>query len=208
MFLFCYIKKAKQWLIRKEHRKLSDLLTEIDHQRLEQIERIRNEYFKEMPIGHEFNKLNKNLLKKAFDQSKFVIIPLVALTIIIGFVTQLSFFTVAIICFVIYYGYNYNKIVNEYLQKDQSSPLTKEFFLEKLKEDGFEVTFDKMKCYRVFLDRYIHYKICDRHHDLSSRVRMHFDKRYANDLTPEELLESAILFKHNSDFLDHTDYID
>lgn len=123
-----------------------------------------------MPIGHEFNKLNKNLLKKAFDQSKFVIIPLVALTIIIGFVTQLSFFTVAIICFVIYYGYNYNKIVNEYLQKDQSSPLTKEFFLEKLKEDGFEVTSDEMKRYSVFLDRYIHYKICDRYHDLWSDI--------------------------------------
>lgn len=62
---------------------MSDLLTELNHKQLEQIERIRNEYFKEMPTGHEFNKLNKNLLKEAFNRSKIVIIPLVVLTIII-----------------------------------------------------------------------------------------------------------------------------
>lgn len=180
---------------------MSDLLTEIDYKRLEQIQRIRNEYFKEMPTGHEFNKLNKNLLKEAFDKSKFLIIPLVALTIIIGFVTQLPFFTIAILGFSIYYGYNYNKIADEYLQKDKSSPLTKEFFLEKLKEDGLEVTSDEVKRYRIFLKRYIHYKIRNRYHDVSSRARMHFDKRDANEFTPEELLESAILFERDSAFL-------
>ena len=188
-------------LIRKEHRKLSELLTNIDYKRLEQIQRIRNEYFKEMPTGHEFNKLNKNLLKEAFDKSKFLIIPLVALTIIIGFVTQLPFFTIAILGFSIYYGYNYNKIADEYLQKDKSSPLTKEFFLEKLKEDGLEVTSDEVKRYRIFLKRYIHYKIRNRYHDVSSRAQMHFNKRDANEFTPEELLESAILFEHDSEFL-------
>lgn len=45
---------------------MNNLLTEIDYKRLEQIERIRNQYFKEMPTGHEFNKLNKNLLKEAY----------------------------------------------------------------------------------------------------------------------------------------------
>lgn len=109
---------------------MSDLLTEIDYKRLEQIERIRNEYFKEMPTGHEFNKLNKNLLKEAYKKSEFVIIPLIVASILIGFITRLPFFTITILCFSIYYGYNYNKIVNEYLQKDQSSPLTEEFFLE------------------------------------------------------------------------------
>ena len=180
---------------------MNDLLTEIDYKRLEQIERIRNEYFKEMPTGHEFNKLNKNLLKEAFDKSKFLIIPLVALTIIIGFMTQLPFFTIAILGFAIYYGYNYNKIADEYLQKDKSSPLTEEFFLEKLKEDGLEVIPDEIKRYNIFLDRYIHYKIRNRHHDVSSRARIHFDKRDANEFTPEELLESAILFERDSEFL-------
>lgn len=180
---------------------MSELLTELDYKRLEQIERIRTEYFKEMPTGHEFNKLNKNLLKETFDKSKFLIIPLVALTIIIGFVTQLPFFTIAILGFSIYYGYNYNKIADEYLQKDKSSPLTKEFFLEKLKEDGFEVTPDEMKHYRIFLDRYIHYKIRNRHHDVSSRARMHFNKRDVNEFTSEELLKSAILFKRDGEFL-------
>lgn len=180
---------------------MSELLTELDYKRLEQIERIRNEYFKEMPTGHEFNKLNKNLLKEAFDKSKFLIIPLVALTIIIGFMTQLPFFTIAILGFSIYYGYNYNKIADEYLQKDKSSPLTEEFFLEKLKEDSLEVTSDEVRRYRVFLKRYIHYKIRNRYHDVSSRARMHFDKRDANEFTPEELLESAILFERDSEFL-------
>lgn len=180
---------------------MSELLTNIDYKRLEQIQRIRNEYFQEMPTGHEFNKLNKNLLKEAFDKSKFLIIPLVALTIIIGFVTQLPFFTIAILGFSIYYGYNYNKIADEYLQKDKSSPLTEEFFLEKLKEDGLEVTSDELKRYRIFLKRYIHYKIRNRHHDVSSRARMHFNKRDANEFTPEELLESAILFERDSAFL-------
>ena len=180
---------------------MSELLTDIDYKRLEQIERTRNEYFKEMPTGHEFNKLNTNLLKEAFDKSKFLIIPLVALTIIIGFVTQLPFFTIAILGFSIYYGYNYNKIADEYLQKDQSSPLTEEFFLEKIKEDGLEVTSDELKRYRIFLKRYIHYKIRNRYHEVSSRARMHFNKRDANEFTPEELLESAILFERESAFL-------
>lgn len=30
---------------------------------------------------------------------------------------------------------------------------------------------------------------------------MHFDKRDANEFTPEELLESAIVFEHDSEFL-------
>lgn len=180
---------------------MNNLLTEIDYKRLEQIERIRNQYFKEMPTGHEFNKLNSNLLKEAYKKSEFVIIPLIVASIIVGFITRLPFFTIAILCFSFYYGYNYNKIADEYLQNDNSSPLTEEFFLEKLKEDGFEVTSDEMKRYRVFLKRYIHYKIRNRHHDVSSRARMHFDKRDANEFTPEELLESAIVFEHDSEFL-------
>ena len=180
---------------------MSDLLTEIDYKRLEQIERIRNQYFKEMPTGHEFNKLNSNLLKEAYKKSEFVIIPLIVASIIVGFITRLPFFTIAILCFSTYYGYNYNKIVNEYLQKDNTSPLTKEFFLEKLKEADLEVIPDEIKRYNIFLDRYIHYKIRNRYHDVSSRARMHFNKRDANEFTPEELLESAIVFEHDSEFL-------
>lgn len=188
---------------------LSNLLTEIDYKRLEQIERIRNEYFKEMPTGHEFNKLNKNLLKEAYKKSEFVIIPLIVASILIGFITRLPFFTIALLCFSFYYGYNYNKIADEYLQKDKSSPLTEEFFLEKLKEADLEVMPDEIKRYNVFLDRYIHYKIRNRYHDVSSRARMHFNKRDANEFTPEELLESAILFERDSDFLkqDYTHHV-
>lgn len=180
---------------------MSDLLTEIDYKRLKEIERIQNQYFKEMPTGHEFNKLNKNLLKEAYKKSEFVIIPLIVASILIGFITRLPFFTIALLCFSFYYGYNYNKIADEYLQNDNSSPLTKEFFLEKLKEADLEVIPDEIKRYNIFLDRYIHYKIRNRHHDVSSRARMHFDKRDANEFTPEELLESAILFEHDGEFL-------
>lgn len=129
---------------------MNNLLTEIDYKRLEQIERIRNQYFKEMPTGHEFNKLNKNLLKEAYKKSEFVIIPLIVASILIGFITRLPFFTIALLCFSFYYGYNYNKIVNEYLQKDNTSPLTKEFFLEKLKEADLEVIPDEIKRYNIF----------------------------------------------------------
>ena len=188
---------------------MSDLLTEIDYKRLKEIERIQNQYFKEMPTGHEFNKLNKNLLKEAYKKSEFVIIPLIVASILIGFITRLPFFTIAILCFLFYYGYNYNKIADEYLQNDNSSPLTKEFFLEKLKEADLEVMPDEIKRYNIFLDRYIHYKIRNRYHDVSSRARMHFDKRDANEFTPEELLESAILFERDSEFLkqDYTHHV-
>lgn len=188
---------------------MSNLLTEIDYKRLEQIERIRNEYFKKMPTGHEFNKLNKDLLKEAYKKSKIGIGIIVALLILIGIITKMQFIIVAMIAITFLVSYNYNKIADEYLQNDKSSPLTEEFFLEKLKEDGFEVTSDEVKRYRVFLKRYIHYKIRNRHHYLSSRAWMHFDKRDANDLTPEELLESAILFKRDSDFLkqDYTHHV-
>ena len=180
---------------------MNNLLAEIDYKRLEQIERIRTEYFKEMPTGHEFNKLNKNLLKEAYKKSEFVIIPLIVASILIGFITRLPFFTIAILCFLFYYGYNYNKIADEYLQNDNSSPLTKEFFLEKLKEADLEVIPDEIKRYNIFLDRYIHYKIRNRYHDVSSRARMRFNKRDANEFTPEELLESAILFERDGEFL-------
>lgn len=186
---------------RKEHHKLSELLTDIDYKRLEQIERTRNEYFKEMPTGHEFNKLNKNLLKEAFDKTKLGLMLIIALLILIGIITKMQFIIEAFLLYSIYYGYNYNKIADEYLQNDNASPLTEEFFLEKLKEDGLEVTSDEVKRYRVFLKRYIHYKIRNRHHDVSSRARMHFDKSDANEFTPEELLESAIVFEHDSEFL-------
>lgn len=188
---------------------MNNLLTEIDYKRLEQIERIRNQYFKEMPTGHEFNKLNKNLLKEAYKKSEFVIIPLIVASILIGFITRLPFFTIALLCFSFYYGYNYNKIADEYLQNDNSSPLTKEFFLEKLKEADLEVIPDEIKRYNIFLDRYIHYKIRNRYHDVSSRARMHFNKRDANEFTPEELLESAILFERDSEFLkqDYTHHV-
>lgn len=180
---------------------MNNLLTEIDYKRLKQIERIRNQYFKEMPTGHEFNKLNKNLLKEAYKKSEFVIIPLIVASILIGFITRLPFFTIVLLCFSFYYGYNYNKIADKYLQKDKSSPLTEEFFLEKLKEADLEVMPDEIKRYNIFLDRYIHYKIRNRYHDVSSHARMHFDKRDANEFTPEELLESAILFERDSEFL-------
>lgn len=180
---------------------MNNLLKEIDYRRLEQIEIIRNEYFKEMPTGHEFSKLNKNLLKEAYKKSKIGIGIIIALLILIGIITKMQFIIVALIAITLLIGYNYNKIADEYLQKDKSSPLTEEFFLEKLKEDGLEVTSDEVRRYRVFLKRYIHYKIRNRYHDVSSRARMHFDKRDANEFTPEELLESAILFEHDGEFL-------
>ena len=180
---------------------MSNLITEIDYKRIEQIERVRSEYFKEMPTEHEFNKLNKTFLKDAFNKSKIGLIMLIALTILIGFLTQLPFFTIAILCFSFYYGYNYNKIVNEYLQNYKSCPLAKEFFLEKLKEDGLEIGGEEIKRYNVFLKRYIHYKIRNRRRDISSRARIHFGKRDANELTTEELFESAILFERDSKFL-------
>ena len=166
-----------------------------------------------MPTGHEFNKLNKNLLKEAYKKSKIGIGIIIALLILIGIITKMQFIIVALIAITVLISYNYNKIADEYLQKDKSSPLTEEFFLEKLKEDGLEVTSDEVKedglevtsdevkRYRVFLKRYIHYKIRNRHHDVSSRARMHFDKRDTNEFTPEELLESAILFERDSAFL-------
>lgn len=180
---------------------MSELLTDIDYKRLEQIERTRNEYFKKMPTGHEFNKLNKNLLKEAYKKSKIGISIIIALLILIGIITKMQFIIVALIAITFLIGYNYNKIADEYLQNDNSSPLTKEFFLEKLKEADLEVIPDEIKRYNIFLDRYIHYKIRNRHHDVSSRARMHFDKRDANEFTPEELLESAIVFEHDSEFL-------
>lgn len=180
---------------------MNNLLTEIDYKRLKEIERTRNEYFKEMPTGHEFNKLNKNLLKEAYKKSKIGIGIIIALLILIGIITKMQFIIVALIAITFLISYNYNKIADEYLQKDKSSPLTEEFFLEKLKEDGLEVTSDEVKRYHIFLKRYIHYKIRNRYHDVSSRARMHFNKRDANEFTPEELLESAILFERESAFL-------
>lgn len=118
-----------------------------------------------------------------------------------AFITKMQFIIIALIAITFLIGYNYNKIADEYLQKDKSSPLTEEFFLEKLKEADLEVTSDELKRYRVFLKRYIHYKIRNRYHDVSSRARMHFDKHDANEFTPEELLESAILFEHDGEFL-------
>lgn len=123
---------------------MSDLLTEIDYKRLKEIERIQNQYFKEMPTGHEFNKLNKNLLKEAYKKSKIGIGIIIALLILIEIITKMQFIIVALIAITFLIGYNYNKIADEYLQNDNSSPLTKEFFLEKLKEADLEVIPDQL----------------------------------------------------------------
>lgn len=189
---------------------MNNLLTEIDHKRLKQIEHIRKEYFKKMPTGHEFNKLNKTLLKEAVNRSKLGIGLIVAMLILIGIITKMQFIIVAMLAITVLIGYNYNKIVNKYLQNYKSCPLTKEFFLEKLKEDGLEVTTSESKHYNIFLERYIHYKIRNRRRYISSRARMHFNKNDANEFTIEELFESAILFKHDGDFFkrNHTHHID
>lgn len=180
---------------------MSNLFTEIDRERLEQIERIRNEYFKEIPTGHEFNRLNKTLLKEAVSRSILGIVAIIALLILVGIVTGRQFLIVASIAIAVLIGHSYDKIVNKYLQNYESCPLTEDFFLEKLKEDGLEVEAEEITRYRVFLKRYIHYKIRNRRHYVSSRVRMHFDKYDANDFTPKELFESAILFERDSEFL-------
>lgn len=184
-------------------------MTEIDYKRLDCLENIIKEYFNQVDI----EKINDfSYTKDAFKKSKIPIIILIVIAIVISLILQLTihdghFSTTLILTYMasmILFMHNLTKIKKDHLTNNKSGELTKDFFIQKFKENGLEIKVKEMDYYNVFLARLIKYYLIKNTNDLSIRAKYFFERHYAHELTPEELLMSAVLFK-NYGFLDTRD---
>ena len=180
--------------------KKDDVLTEIDYKRLDCLENILKEYF---------NKINNEKIKdfsytkEAFNKSKIPIINLIVVAIFISLILQLtikdSYFSTCLIlayfASMLLFMHNLTKIKKDHLTNNKTGELTKDFFIQNFKENNLEIKTKEINYYNVFLERLIKYYIIKNTNDLSIRAKYFFEKHYAHELTPEELLMSAVLFK-------------
>lgn len=189
--------------------KKEDILTEIDYKRLDYLENIIKQYFNKIDI----EKINDfSYTKNAFKKSKIPIIILIVIAIGVSFILQLTikdgyFSTCLILTYfasIFLFMHNLTKIKKDHLTNNKTGELTKDFFIQKFKENGLEIKTKEMDYYNVFLARLIKYYLIKNTNDLSIRAKYFFEKNYAHELTPEELLMSAVLFK-NYGFLDTRD---
>ena len=186
--------------------KKEDVLKEIDYKRLDCLNKIIEENF--TTINQEQID-NFSFTKEAFNKTKTLLIALIAISIIIPIILQITIsknpiFGLSFISYFIFtsaFIHNLNKIKKEYLTENKKGELTKEFFIQKFKENDLEITPKEMDYYNVFLKRYIEYILIKDTNKLSNRAYYFFEKRYAAELTVEELLISTILFKSNSSFI-------
>lgn len=180
--------------------KKEDILTEIDYRRLDYLENMIKQYFNEVDI----EKINDfSYTKDAFKKSKIPIIILIVIAIGVSFILQLTikdgyFNTCLILAYfasMLLFMHNLTKIKKDHLTNNKTGELTKDFFIQKFKENGLEIKTKEMDYYNVFLERLIKYYLIKNTNDLSIRAKYFFEKHYAHELTPEELLMSAVLFK-------------
>lgn len=190
--------------------KKEDVLTEIDYKRLDCLKNILKEYFNEI----DTEKINDfSYTKEAFNKSKIPIISLIVVSLLISLILQLTikdghFSTCLILAYfssMFLFMHNLTKIKKDHLTNNKSGELTKDFFIQKFKENSLEIKAKEMNYYNVFLKRLINYYLIKNTNDLSIRAKYFFEKKYAHDLTPEELLMSAILFRTYGSLVDTRD---
>ena len=186
--------------------KKEDVLKEIDHKRLDCLKKVTEENF--TTINQEQID-NFSFTKEAFKKTKKLMISLIVISIIITIISQitisknpiLGLLFVSYFIFISVFLNNLSKIKKNYLTQNKKGSLTKEFFIQKFKENDLEITKKEIDYYNIFLKRYIEYNLIKNTNKLSNKAYYFFEKRYATELTIEELLISAILFKSNDLFI-------
>lgn len=67
--------------------------------------------------------------------------------------------------------HNLTKIKKDHLTNNKTGELTKNFFIQKFKENGLEIKTKEMDYYNVFLARLIKYYLIKNTNDLSIRAK-------------------------------------
>ena len=94
-----------------------------------------------------------------------------------------------------------DKRIKEYKIEKEEDNLSIVFFVNKLKEEDLEIPKEKMRYYKIFLNRYIQYFIYKADNKLNSISESYFDEKYVSFLTIEELFLSAFIFPTYRSFI-------
>lgn len=172
-----------------------DILTKLDYKRLEKLQIITNQYFRPLPSDYR-----SRFLKEGFDNSKtafFITLILVVIHYFIpnDLIAMLLFLPIFVYLFILAHQIKKAKI--EYIQKSKGNKLSEDFFIQQLKEYDLEIQSEEMDYYQIFLRRFIDYYLLKGTGVLAGQPSTYFEKDYVEELTIEELLVSAILFKND-----------
>ena len=179
--------------------KMEEVLTEIDHKRIDELRNITNYYFRPLPENH-----NGKFLKEGFKRTIFVFV-IMLISVTAHFFVGRDLIAILLIAPLFLYmfilAHYVKKSKKEYIKKDKFTKLNEEFFIQKLKEHGLEIQIKEMDYYRVFLKRFINYFLLKETDELASTPSAYFEKNYTEELTAKELLISAILFRTYNEFI-------
>lgn len=177
----------------------NSILKNIDYARLEEIENIRASNLNDLPQNQNFI-----FLIQALKKTKIIPIALIILSIVLS-LTKIEIVDV-IVDFALIFAYPVyvyklgEKYKIEYLTNGDQK-LNAQLFLDSLKHAGLEVTDEEAETYHLFLERYINFYILKRYHELAPKPNYLFRKDYTTELSPEDLLISAFVFKTYSSLL-------
>lgn len=188
------------------------IIEEMDYKRLKKIEEIKNKYFSEILRRKKRNP--KVIFFAALGLFFFVVFPVFDFiveknnnSILVDFSIKLdklriySFLLMILFTLIAEVIDQKEKMIKEYKIEKEKDNLSVVFFVNKLKEEDLEIPKEKMKYYKIFLNRYIQYFIYKADNKLNSISESYFDEKYVSFLTIEELFLSAFIFPTYRSFI-------
>ena len=188
------------------------IIEEMDYKRLKKIEEIKNKYFSEILRRKKRNP--KVIFFAALGLFFFVVFPVFDFiveknnnSILVDFSIKLdklriySFLLMILFTLIAEVIDQKEKMIKEYKIEKEKDNLSVVFFVNKLKEEDLEIPKEKMKYYKIFLNRYIQYFIYKADNKLNSISESYFDEKYVSFLTIEELFLSAFIFPNYRSFI-------
>lgn len=188
------------------------IIEEMDYKRLKKIEEIKNKYFSEILRRKKRNP--KVIFFAALGLFFFVVFPVFDFiveknnnSILVDFSIKLdklriySFLLMILFTLIAEVIDQKEKMIKEYKIEKEKDNLSVVFFVNKLKEEDLEIPKEKMKYYKIFLNRYIQYFIYKADNKLNSISKSYFDEKYVSFLTIEELFLSAFIFPTYRSFI-------
>lgn len=188
------------------------IIEEMDYKRLKKIEEIKEKYFSEILRRKKRNP--KVIFFAALGLFFFVVFPIFDFiveknnnSILVDFSNKLdkfkiySFFLMILFTLIAELIDLKDKRIKEYKIEKEEDNLSIVFFVNKLKEEDLEIPKEKMRYYKIFLNRYIQYFIYKADNKLNSISESYFDEKYVSFLTIEELFLSAFVFPTYRSFI-------
>ena len=117
--------------------KIEDVLTEIDHKRIDELRNITKHYFRPLPENY-----NTKFLKEGFKRTIFVFI-IMLISVTAHFFVGRNLIAILLIAplflYIFVLAHYVKKSKTEYIKKDKFTKLNEEFFIQELKERGLEI---------------------------------------------------------------------